>query len=425
MQQQGKRRLTRRLIGHLAARLGRMPLGRVADPRKGRTKWAIHTLLTAVIVGLVAGCKGLGEVEELTDWLGSGARHHLGLNARVPDTTMRDLLVQLDPNELRELNYGFIRAARRRKQLEHELPIRAVSMDGKATSTRLFDLADAPEKYGQRQRDHAVVRTITSCLVTTVGRPCLDAHPVPPETNEMGAFLPALDALLYAYGRSLFDVVLYDAGACSRGNAAGVIDRGLDYVFCLTENQPDLLREATRVLDHLPLESAHATATDLDGGDIVTWWAWVTDELAGWLDWPELNAVVRIHKVTTDKHGNVKASEDRYYVSSVFSTRLTPDEWLDLIRRRWGVENQCHMIWDKILREDKRPWILAPAGMVVVQLLRRLAYNLLTLFRSVTLRSERTRSQSWTHLMRDIYRSLVRADIETMSGVRRRNTTGG
>lgn len=425
MQDEGKTRLTRRHVGHLAARVNKMPLDKVADPRKGRTTWPIRTLLTAAMVGIAAGCKGLGEVEELTSWLGSGARQYLGLKSRVPDTTMRDLLVQFEPNEVRKLNYGFIRAARRRKQLNHDMPVRAVSMDGKATSTWLFDPPDAPVQYGQRQGRHAVVRTITSCLATVPGRPCLDAHPVPPETNEMGSFVPALEALLSAYGRSLFDVVMYDSGACSQANATAVIDRELDYVFCLKKNQPELLKEAERVLSHLPLETAHATDTDLDGGDVVTWWGWVTDELAGWLDWPHLNTVVRIHKVKTDKDGNILSIEDRYYVSSLEATRLSPKGWLELIRRRWSVENENHNVWDTILLEDKRPWILLPAGMVVVLLLRRLVYNLLTLYRSVTLRSERNRSQSWTRLLRDIHRSLLRATDEVMAGVRRRKAAVG
>ena len=424
MQEEAKMRLTRRHVSHLAARLSRMPLDKVADPRKGETKWPIRALLTAPMVGMAAGCKGLGEVEELSAWLGSGARQHLGLKSRVPDTTMRDLLVQLDPNEVRKLNYALIRAARRAKQLDHDMPVRAVSMDGKATSTWLFDPPDAPVQYGQQQGGYAVVRTITSCLATVPGRPCLDAHPVPPETNEMGAFVAALDALLSAYGCSLFDVVMYDSGACSQANATAVIDRLLDYLFCLKENQPALLEEARRVLGDLPLETAQATETDIDGGDIVTWWAWVTDELAGWPDWPHLNTVVRIHKVKTDKDGNVLSTEDRYYVSSLAATRLTPREWLDLIRRRWSVENQCHMIWDTVMSEDKRPWILRPSGMVVVMLLRRLVYNLLTLYRTVTLRSERNRSQSWTRLLRDINRALLRATAEMMAGVRRRKAIG-
>jgi hypothetical protein len=421
MDEEPKRREIRRYVGYLATRLAEMPLGKVNDPRAGRILWPIRTLLTAVLVGLAAGCKGLGEVEELTDWLGSGARHYLALRKRVPDTTMRDLLVQFPADEVRRLNYGFIRRARRRKQLKPDFPLRVVALDGKATSTRLFDPPDALVKYGQQQGDHALVRTITSCFITVPGRPCLDAHPVPPQTNEMGAFLPATDALLNAYGHNLFDVVFYDSGACSRANADGVIARDLDYGFSLKDNQPELLKEAKRLLGHLPLDTAQATTSDIDGGDIATWWGWTTGEMAGWNQWSHLKTVVRVHKVTTDKDGNVKSVDDRYYVFSIEQTRLTPKQWLELIRRRWSVENQNHNNFDSVFREDERPWILRPSGMVVVILLRRLAYNLVALLRCVTLRSEQNRSVTWLKLLRRLDRALAKATREIIKGVRRRD----
>jgi hypothetical protein len=58
--------------------------------------------------------------------------------------------------------------------------------------------------------------------------------------------------------------------------------------------------------------------------------------------------------------------------------------------------------------------------MVVVMLLRRLTYNILTLYRSVTLRSESNRAQPWTTLMRTLYKALLQATEEAMAGVRRR-----
>ena len=54
-------------------------------------------------------------------------------------------------------------------------------------------------------------------------------------------------------------------------------------------------------------------------------------------------------------------------------------------------------------------------------LLRRLTYNMLTLYRSVTLRSAANRSQPWATLMRTIHNSLIKATQEAMAGVRRRS----
>jgi hypothetical protein len=335
---------------------------------------------------------------------------------------MRDLIMALGPHvdELRGLLYVQIRRATRRKQITHDLPVRAVSMDGRTTMTWLADAAKASVKFAQRQKDKWAVRTITSCLASATGRPCLDMHPVPPTTNEMGAFVAALDALLSAYGRTLFDVVMYDAGACSLANASAVIARKLDYVLCLTGQQGSLYDEATRLLAKLPATRAVAETTDIVGSRITTRRLWLTRSMAGWLDWNHLQTVLRVESVTEDKSTGKITTESRYYVSSLAHDRMQPAQWLALLRRRWSVENNCHNTWDKILREDDRPWIKAPAGMVVTMVLRRLAYNMLTLYRSVTTRSETKRARGWTELIEDFKVSLYKATQEVMAGVRRR-----
>lgn len=80
---------------------------------------------------------------------------------------------------------------------------------------------------GQRGRE-GIEWIISSCLVSTPARPTLDAHQVPPETNEMGAFGPALETLLTSFGRTLFDLVMEDASACSLANATLVKSLELD-----------------------------------------------------------------------------------------------------------------------------------------------------------------------------------------------------
>jgi len=54
-------RLKRRTIGMLEKRLHEARLDEVEDPRdcRGR-RWKLSTLLSTTILGLVAGCKGLG-----------------------------------------------------------------------------------------------------------------------------------------------------------------------------------------------------------------------------------------------------------------------------------------------------------------------------------------------------------------------------
>src|SRR5580704_7216857 len=105
-------RLTRRMIGVLTARLPEARLEQVKDPRgvKGR-RWALPVLLRAVLVAMVAGCKSLALVEALTAEMSVPLRKRLGIARRIADTTLRDALCALDPEQLRGPLHALVRAA--------------------------------------------------------------------------------------------------------------------------------------------------------------------------------------------------------------------------------------------------------------------------------------------------------------------------
>lgn len=74
-----------------------------------------------------------------------------------------------------------------------------------------------------------------------------------------------------------------------------------------------------------------------------------------------------------------------------------------------------------VFYEDKQPRILDPQGMVVVMLLRRMAYNLLRLYRTVTQRSGYKRRRPRSVLLRSLHRALLSATDEMVAGLRRRS----
>ena len=420
-----KARMTRRLAGYLGKRASEAGLAKVGDPRGRRgIRWRFESLVLAMLAGMMAGAKGLAEVEELTERLSQPIRRLLGVARRVADTTMRDLLVKLEPGGLRQALYRIVRAARKRKALVPDLfPFGIVSMDGRGTSTKFFDDEYAQVHHPSDSSPYGIVRTITSTLVSTPARPCLDAHPIPADTNEMGAFPAALDALLGACGTSLFKVVMYDSGANSKANGAHVKKRELDYVFRLQNEQPTLLQEADRLLGRFDVDTAFAQSTDLVGGKVVTRYLWSTDEIAGYNDWGHLQTVIRVRTVTEHKTTGKVTNEDRYYISSLPTDVLSAELWLEMIRRRWSVENECHNTWDRIFREDDRPWAYDPQGMVAAMLLRRIAYTLLALFRSVTQRSDARRAMPWKTLMRDLWSTLTSAEARHVNGLQYRRVT--
>jgi hypothetical protein len=421
------RRMTRRLAGLLNARRREARLWAVADPRKARGKrWKrLEVLLEAAMVGIVAGCKSTRDVEALTDEMSVPMRRLLHIPRRIPDTTLRTVLMATDPQELRQSLYAQVRAAHRRKALQAMgLPFGQVSIDGKATAIGAWD-----ERYSQRQQHSVgpgasgVARTLTAALVSGRATVCLDAAPIPPATNEMGQFKTALAELMAAYGTlDLFRVISGDAGLCSEANAREVKRYGLDYLFAL-KDQPTLLREAKHLIGRR--RAAETETVDIVGKTTVTRRLFTTTELAGFLSWEHLQTVVRVQSVKRDLETNeVLEREDRYFLSSLARETLSDEQWLRLVRNHWWVENGCHQIWDKIFREDERPWIKSGEGScqgtVVVMMLRRLGFNLLALYRGVTQRSEERRQTPWRDLMRKVYNTLIAATEADTQALRQR-----
>ena len=431
-------RLTRRMAGVLKARLPEIGFSEVADPRDRRGKrWPLATLLNAVTVAIVAGCKSFSETEKLTAEMSRPMARTLNVRRRLPDTTMRDAMVMVEPDELRGRIHAQIHAAYRRKALAPQgVPFGVCAIDGKYTSLQDWDDARAGrddwpawnETYAQKQThtegggSSRKLGTMTCCLVSSRGAPCLDAVPIPAKTNEMGHFRVVLAGLHQAYGQiAPYRMISTDAGMCSEENASLVVDGyRLDYLFGLKGNQPTLREEAERVL--ASRTDADAGTEDVVGKTTVTRRVYVTSEMAAFLDWVHLETVLRIESTTTViETGEVLAHENRYYLSSLDTAGLTAEQWLAVVRMHWAVENNNHNTFDTAFAEDDRPWITAhPKGMVNVLLLRRIAYNIATMFRSVTQRSDERRATPWKDILRWFYNTLIAATDADLAGLRTR-----
>jgi hypothetical protein len=106
--------------------------------------------------------------------------------------------------------------------------------------------------------------------------------------------------------------------------------------------------------------------------------------------------------------------------------RLTDKQWLRVVRQHWAVENHCHGTWDTAFEEDDRPWIKnEPQGTLVVMLLRRMAFNMLALFRSVTQRSEERRRTPWRDIMRWMHHAVIGIQGHELASLRARPAIGG
>lgn len=405
-------KLSRRLAGCTNKRLGELDFACVEDGRQGVCKWPMSTILKQVLVGMMAGKKGLTEIEENFSGISLFMRRVLGFFRRIPDTTMRDALLKVGLDSLRKVLHQTVYLAMRRKAIEAVgLPFHVVALDGKKTTTRIGDgggFAQLLSDYDGEIPKFSVA-TVTACLISCAAKVCLDAIPLPAKTNENGFFQIALQSLLDTYGR-LFKMVTYDAGANSKDNADFVASRGLFYLFAVKGEQPTIFGRAKELLGSLSADLALAVTDETLSGNRVIRRIWATTEMAGFHGWSHLQVVLRVESEVLNITTGKLEIKSRYFVSNAPLETLSPEQWLSIIRGHWNVENNCHNTFDKIFQEDKRPYILHPHGMLVVMILRRIAYNLLSLFRTITQRSDKNRKMPWKSLMN--YVSLMLTKLE-------------
>jgi hypothetical protein len=130
--------------------------------------------------------------------MAAGFRELLGISRRVPDTTLRDLLVRYEPASLSPLLHRTVRTAHRRQALlPEDLPFGVLSLDGKSITVPSVDAG-----YCQRHGDategdvHGLLRSTTAVLTSSRARPCIDVTPVLKRIATSSPVSPATDWLL-------------------------------------------------------------------------------------------------------------------------------------------------------------------------------------------------------------------------------------
>jgi hypothetical protein len=353
---------------------------------------------------MMAGCRGLAQIEELTIWMPPGVRKAFGVPRRLADTTLRDALCKLSVDSLRKALHRAVRLARRRKALPiHTLPFHMVAMDGKATAMPHWDDKHCQRHQTEHSLPYGLIRTVTSSLVTTPSRPCIEISPIAVATNEMGHFQQAFDELCKAH-RSLFRMVSYDAGANSEANAQFVVDHKKHYLFRLNNERHHMQQEIAELLETKEV-CCERIDTRNNHKQVVRTLRMFPVNHTGVVPqpckvtiWSHTRVLLRTDMQTIE-NGEVTARQTRYYVSSLPADELTPKQWLDAIVLHWGVET-THQILDTAFVEDKRPWINGDSnGALVVMVLRRIAYTLLSLWRSISLRSDENRTRPWWQIL--------------------------
>jgi hypothetical protein len=377
----------------------------IPDPRKLRgRRWSLQALLSTAVFSMMVLARSLRGAEKFSDDLANGLNKR-GINRRVPDSTLGDLLAAMNPEPLRLHLHRQVLAEHRRKALEPTLlPIRAISIDGKTNATLKEEAnPDCQKQNPKGKPPYWLYRVVRATLISSAAAMCIDQVPIPADTNDCGVFKAFFDGLRKTYGRAeLFDLVCVDAGFASEANARQVDDAGKGYVMNIKSNQPELQKEAWRVLGAQTQSQAPQAQTSWESDSSRGWikrQLWRTQDLAGWGTWSHLRQVwlVRV-LVRKSKDGPEQILEDRLYATNLVPGRLKPEHIVDLVRAHWRIENNCFGRLDIEWKEDHGHWVRRQNGLPVSSLLRLIAYNLLELLHAVHLRSQDARQATWQQL---------------------------
>jgi predicted transposase YbfD/YdcC len=362
------------------------------DPRQ-KSERSLGDILTVVMRGMLGGCRNLRSLELKTDLSGS----------RIPDTTIWDLLVKIDPAPLhRELARGVKEAARSHEFDVKDLPINLVVIDGKSISVNSKPINENSINRSQKSCKKYVNMVLRAIYSSSPLKLHLGQYIMPKETNECGAFPAFIDRLRTLYQRTnLLEVVSVDAGYTSKKNAQYLASNGIKYIMALKREGNSFITQsaiallgARRVPDREESERAN--------GKLVTRSLYRV-KAAIVKGWESATEFWRVDSVTEYSNGKI-VKETRYFATSVAISTLSDTQVMRAVRRHWSIENNANWILDTAWQEDRNPW--CNKALELISLLRLLAYNAIARLKFRRLRSAKNRSIPWKDLL-DIVCSVL------------------
>lgn len=330
----------------------------IEDPRKNNSRHLLSEILFIACCAVICGAESWDDIElygkSKLEWL----QTFLSLPHGIPsDDTFRRIFSALNPSTFEESFRNWI------KTLVSNVQGDIIPIDGKR-------LRGAFRASGSN-----VIHQVSawSCKYQLV----LGQVKTEDKSNEITA-IPELLKLLDIKGA----VITIDAMGTQKEITGQVVKQEGDYVLALKGNHSILHKDVIDYFDDLQhphtaacAASVHETVDKGHGRLEIRQCEVVTD--LEWLEersqWAGLSALIKVQSVTEQlKTGHV-SSETRYYISSLSHSA---EDFLEIIRAHWQIENNLHWVLDVSFSEDAS-LIHTPNAAENFSLLRKIALILL------------------------------------------------
>lgn len=371
---------------------------------RGR-RHALGGLLRLLVAAFACGKDTLRAVEDFSLDVGRLGRRALGLQGRVSDTALYELLCRLGPEGLRTALQRAVRAALQARSVGNDLFAGgAMSADGKGAASGEGPPPNAHCRSvacdAKRPR-HWHLYVLRAALISSSAAPVLDQEFIGQKAWEMRTFPDLLRRVVAAFPR-LFTFVCADAGMTSRANAQACLELGKHYLFALKQNQHRLYALAQAALTDAPcLASSQERAHGMTVRRELRRAALAADAAR----FPGVTYVLSVTSMCTPDAGPT-LREERLFLTSADAALLDDTRALRLVRLHWRIENGPNWTADVVLDEDTRSVCQRASAPLVLSWLRLMAYNALACARACAALKDRL-PQSWRRTQELLHQAFL------------------
>lgn len=354
-------------------------LGSVTDPRKKRG--IRHPLLSVLAVALCATLVGMRSLAAIAQWAGEQSRdvlERLGCRRNIPpsEPTLRRVLKRVGAEPFDRLAGEWAQRVKAQQQLASRARTASPPDPASETASSVISSTSGPgpKSHGsgaERPDEMTVVLPLIGQRIALDGKTLrgsadgdgkrvhlvsavahddgavLAQYRVPDKTNEIKSVEPVL-AMLNIGGA----MITGDAMFTQKDIARHVVeDKKGDFLFAVKDNQPTLRAD----IDDLHMEAsppAHSTI-DKGHGRIEVRRVWVSSELAGFVEFPHVQQVVRVERTCSNLDGSESETHARIFATSASPERASPSQLLADVRGHWTIENKLHYVRDWTFDEDR------------------------------------------------------------------------
>jgi hypothetical protein len=356
------------------------------DPRR-KSKWNFGYLMQILFYGLLSGCENLRAVETFSEMY----------NERIPDTTLHDAIIQINPEPLRKLLSKQVKEALRDHELNSDFPVRITAIDGKSASISRIDAGKFSQRIEAEGNIYYNNRVLRAMHVSSPTKLFLAQREIKGKSSETTEFKPFLDELYENYGNTkLLEVISVDAGMTSKENAEKVKEKNLDYIMALKGTQQALLSNAEYLMGLIPKPNK-ITEENTNGKKIIRTFFRCVVPPQYKNGWDHIKEFWKIDQSTVEIQSGKIETETRYFLSSIPYSKLNDSQAMQAIRMHWGIENNGYWLLDTAWKEDDSPY--ANKALILVTLMRLIGYNIIARLIYRRLRKAKARQMSWITLM--------------------------